>query len=871
MGSSLELNTTSGLIAKAGDFISGDGKFIEIKVPLSGSGSVIDICSLAEGGIINLGSYLSFSGGSINAKPCGQGNINVDINVTGTISGGKTYCSGSPNSTLLTLTGNYGAVKKWQKQEDGINWVDIPNTANTNTYTATNVTVNTNYRAVIVNNTCPNKEVYTGIDSITINSLDDPSFSYSASSYCDDSNDPTPTVTGVSGGSFSSTSGLVINSSTGIIDLDASSSGTYIIQYSTGDAGTCTNTSTQSVTITKTPVITNPGAQAGCDSYTLPAILGSNLSGNQAYYNNSKANGGTVITGSITTTQTVWIYDANGSCSNEESFEVTIQDAPEAGTSGSLTVCEGTTITDAMLFDELTGADAGGSWSAPVNGVYTYTVAATAPCTEDTSTVTVTIQEAPEAGTSGTLTVCEGTEITDAMLFAGLTGADAGGSWSAPVNGVYTYTVAATAPCTNEDTATVTVTIQDAPEAGTSGTLTVCEGTEISDAMLFAELTGADAGGSWSAPVNGVYTYTVAATAPCTTEDTATVTVTIQDAPEAGTGGTLTVCEGTDITDAMLFAELTGADAGGSWSAPVNGVYTYTVNASAPCDVDATSTVTVTVQPAPNAGTSGTLTVCEGTEITDAMLFAELTGADAGGSWSAPVNGVYTYTVAATAPCTTEDTATVTVTIQDAPEAGTSGTLTVCEGTDITDAMLFAELTGADAGGSWSAPVNGVYTYTVAATAPCTTEDTATVTVTIQDAPEAGTSGTLTVCEGTDITDAMLFAKLTGADAGGSWSAPVNGVYTYTVAATAPCTTEDTATVTVTIQDAPEAGNNGTLTVCEGTTITDTMLFAELTGADDNGTWSGPVEGVYTYTVAATAPCANEDTATVTVTIQDAP
>ena len=581
----------------------------------------------------------------------------------------------------------------------------------------------------------------------------------------------------------------------------------------------------------------NPDAPTGTANQSFCSIVNPTVAELVATGSNIKwfstASGGSALDTTIAL-QNGSIYYASqteGECESNERFAVTvtIQDAPEAGTNGTLTVCEGTTITDAMLFAELSGADTGGTWSGPVDGVYTYTVAATAPCTtEDTATVTVTIQDAPEAGTNGTLTVCEGTNITDTMLFAELTGADEGGTWSGPVNGVYTYTVAATSPCTTEDTATVTVTIQDAPEAGTSGTLTVCEGTTITDAMLFAELSGADENGTWSGPVDGVYTYTVAATSPCTTEDTATVTVTIQDAPEAGTSGTLTVCEGTTITDAMLFAELTGADTGGTWSGPVDGVYTYTVAATAPCTTEDTATVTVTIQDAPEAGTNGTLTVCEGTNITDAMLFAELSGADENGTWSGPVNGVYTYTVAATAPCTTEDTATVTVTIQDAPEAGTNGTLTVCEGTNITDAMLFAELTGADEGGTWSGPVNGVYTYTVAATAPCTTEDTATVTVTIQDAPEAGTNGTLTVCEGTTITDAMLFAELTGADAGGTWSGPVDGVYTYTVAATAPCTTEDTATVTVTIQDAPEAGTNGTLTVCEGTTITDAMLFAEL-------------------------------------------
>ncbi|WP_324721133.1 hypothetical protein, partial [Salinimicrobium sp. HB62] len=54
----------------------------------------------------------------------------------------------------------------------------------------------------------------------------------------------------------------------------------------------------------------------------------------------------------------------------------------------------------------------------------------------------------------------------------------------------------------------------------------------------------------------------------------------------------------------------------------------------------------------------------------------------------------------------------------------------------------------------------------------------------------------------------------------------------YVATYTAPDgVTQQTKTLSfnVTIQKAPEAGTSGTLTVCEGTTITDTMLFAELT------------------------------------------
>jgi hypothetical protein len=51
-------------------------------------------------------------------------------------------------------------------------------------------------------------------------------------------------------------------------------------------------------------------------------------------------------------------------------------------------------------------------------------------------------------------------------------------------------------PCTGTDTATVTVTEQAAPNAGTDGTLTVCAGNNSKRPELFAQLT--DAGGTWT-------------------------------------------------------------------------------------------------------------------------------------------------------------------------------------------------------------------------------------------------------------------------------------------------------------------------------------------------------------------------------------
>ena len=90
--------------------------------------------------------------------------------------------------------------------------------------------------------------------SVAVNALDDASFSYSASDYCADAVDPTPTITGLAGGTYTSTAGLSINASTGAVDLSASTPGTYTVTYTT--TGSCPNSSSVSVIITQVDVST---------------------------------------------------------------------------------------------------------------------------------------------------------------------------------------------------------------------------------------------------------------------------------------------------------------------------------------------------------------------------------------------------------------------------------------------------------------------------------------------------------------------------------------------------------------------------------------------------------------------------------------
>ena len=765
---------------------------------------------------------------------------------------------------------------------------------------------------------------------------------------------------GSTGGVFSAVpAGLALDALSGTIDPGTSDAGAYTITYALPATGVCpAMTTTADISIAMAPDAGTDAALTVCDAGAPTALFA--LLGGAQVGGSWTVPGGGAFTGTYdpaTHAPGVYTYTVVGTspCPDAQAaVTVTETGSPDAGTDGLLTICsDGTSV---GLLTALTGADPGGSWTAPgggphtglvdpavdAQGVYVYTLAAMAPCLGDQSEVTVTITPAPVAGTDGSVTVCD--SGAPVVLLGVLSGAQPGGSWTGPggavfsgtydpasdVSGPYTYTLVGAPPCMAAQ-AVVTVTETGSPQAGADGTITVCSNGATTG--LFAALNGADPGGTWTAPGGavhsgsfdpgtdpvGVYTYTLSATPPCT-GDQSQVTVTVQAAPDAGNDGALTVC---DLGGASaLFTALTGADAGGVWTAPgggahsgsfdpttdAPGIYTYTVIGVSPCATDQAA-VSVTTTGSPDAGTDGALTLCSTGVPTG--LFAALNGADPGGTWTAPGGavhsgsfdpgidppGVYTYTLTAAPPCA-GDQSQVTVTIQAAPEAGNDGALTVCDQGGAS--ALFAALTGADAGGFWTAPgggahsgsfdpatdASGIYTYTVNGMAPCVADE-AEVTVTVTGSPDAGTDGVLSLCANGLPT--MLFGALGGADAGGTWTAPGGaahsgtldplldgaGTYTYTIAALAPCTS-DQATVTVGIQQPPQAGVDGALTVCDQGAPG--ALLAALTGADAGGTWTAPgggphsgsydpamdPEGDYTYTVSGMAPCPS-DQAVVTV------
>jgi hypothetical protein len=168
---------------------------------------------------------------------------------------------------------------------------------------------------------------------MTINGLDDASFSYAAASLCADASNPSPTVTGLSGGSFTSTAGLSIDAASGSIDLANSTAGAYTITYST--AGTCPNSSTANFTVEALDDASFSYSSANFvhlddnPSPTVSGLTGGTFSANSLDLSLNAATGEIDIAGSSMGDFTI-TYSTSGNCPNSATFNLNLsQDLAE--------------------------------------------------------------------------------------------------------------------------------------------------------------------------------------------------------------------------------------------------------------------------------------------------------------------------------------------------------------------------------------------------------------------------------------------------------------------------------------------------------------------------------------------------------------
>lgn len=477
--------------------------------------------------------------------------------------------------------------------------------------------------------------------------------------------------------------------------------------------------------------------------------------------------------------------------------------------------------------------------------------------------------------------------------------------------------------CSQNLSGSTTLNVIQPPVAGSNAAITLCSNGASQD--LFLLLGGSpQPGGTWSGPGGvglasgsgvfdptidpaGNYIYTVAGTPPCV-NDTSLVTVTIIPKANAGIGSERNLCSNQDPVD--LFSYLSGSpQLGGTWSpvlasgtgifnpsVDIGGNYTYTVNGTTPCGNDQ-AIVTINITLGPNAGSPGAVTLCLNSPPVN--LFPSLGPlAELGGTWAPALNsgtdlfdpaidlaGVYTYTLSGNQPCD-NDSAAITVIVNPLPNAGDDDTRPICSNSNPVDLL---PLLGPNAqnGGTWSPllasgtnifnpaiDLGGVYTYTVGN--PFCDPDTAFLTIEIRQGPDAGIPGNITFCITNTAQD--LFLSLGGSpQPGGTWTPnltsgtgvfdpaiDVQGVYTYTLSGNQPCD-NDTATVTVTVDPLPNAGNFvGNQDVCTSQGTFD--LFSLLTGNQAGGLWTDSTNTTVTSTIDIAAFTPNTYSYTYTVT-----
>ncbi|MBI2968017.1 MAG: gliding motility-associated C-terminal domain-containing protein [Bacteroidetes bacterium] len=810
--------------------------------------------------------------GTCNTTAC----VSITINVTNTLSTDPASISATVNpicagsSTSLSVNGGSlgtGAAWQWYTGSCGGTAAGsgsplvVSPAATTTYYVRGEGTCNTTACVSLI---------------ITVNPVDDPSFFYASNSYCQTAPDPTPTITGTPGGTFSGPAQVVfISTATGQIDLSASTvGGPYVITYTT--SGVCPASSTFNITIT--PAITDasfaysdPFCQGGVNPTPTGAGVGAGtFTAIPAGLIFADANLGTIdLTASAPGTYDIKnLIPASGGCAADSAFQtITIDTAATVSAGSDATICEGGTY---ALSGSIGGSAASGTWSGG-DGTFTpnattltatYTPGATdismgsvtltlttddpsGPCPAVSDAMTITINPAATVSAGTDATICAG----DSYALSGSVGGGASsGSWTTSGDGTFTpdaLTLTATyTPGINDNsmgTVTLTLTTNDPVgpciQASDAMTITINPAATVgagSDATICADgchtLSGAVGGGaasgSWTTAGDGTF-------------DNANLL-------------TATYCPGpNDIIGGSVTLTLTTNDPAGPCPA-VNDVMVLTINPIA------------TV----NAGADDA--ICQGATYT---LNGIIGGSASSGTWTTSGDGLFnnaalpnaTYTPGpndisngsvtltfttddpdAGGPCTAvSDFLALTINSDATANAGSDAT--ICAGTCYT---LSGGVGGGASSGSWTSAGDGTFdnpnllgaTYcpgpndliSGSVTLTLTTDDPAgpcvpatdDIIITVNQVATANAGSDATICAG-DVYS--LSGSIGGAASSLNWTTSGDGNFSNSTIPNPTYTpgpndiSSGTATLTITTDDpagpCPSATDNMVLTINPAATV----------------------------------------------------
>lgn len=319
-------------------------------------------------------------------------------------------------------------------------------------------------------------------ETIVVNALANAGFSYSSGSYCLSDPNPTPTITGLAGGTFTINNSGVINASTGVVNIASSGVGSYTVTYTT--TGTCPNSATFNITITSSTNATITQAGPFCQNAAAVNLSAASPGGT---WTGTGITNGTTGTFNPTTAGVgshVITYTISGSCGSVDTMTILVNAASDASftyPSGSYCLSDpnptpaitGTaggvfTINNAGVINSSTGVINLAS-SGLGSFVVTYTTSGACP---DTNTFNITITNTTNA------TITQAGPFCSNASAVNLSAVSPGGTWTGTgiTNGttgtfnpatagvgshVITYTISGS--CGSVDTMTITVNATDNP------------------------------------------------------------------------------------------------------------------------------------------------------------------------------------------------------------------------------------------------------------------------------------------------------------------------------------------------------------------------------------------------------------------------
>jgi gliding motility-associated-like protein len=726
--------------------------------------------------------------------------VNTANSVGGTITGPSSVCL-SGNSGNLTLSGNTGNVLRWEYSIDGgFTWINVTNTTTTQPYN--NLTVPTQYRAVVQNGGCAtafSTPINIAIDNPSVGGTIAPA----SSNVCISGNTGNLTLSGRTGNvvrwEFSTDGGLTW---TNIANTTATNSYTNLTQTTIFRAlvqnGSCSAVYSSNATVNVAPLTVggaiNPATTTVCaptnsGSLTLSGHTGSvvrwefSIDGGLTWSNITN----TTTTQNFTNLTLSRLYRAriqSGSCtfaySATAAVNVTAASVGGAIAPASTTVCSGANSGTLTL-----GGNIGNvvQWENSTDGGITWNIIANTTTTENyTNLVTTTLYRALVQSSGCTAAYSATSTITVSAVSVGGT------------------TASASSVCSGSNSGTLTL-------SGNTGSVVQWE-SSTDGGLTWSPIANTTASQAFTNLTQTTMYQVIVQSGVCPTDTSSTVTITVDPITVGGTIAPAgdTVCSGSNSGTLTLGGQVGNVvrwefstDGGLTWISISNTASTQAYNnittttiyralvQSGVCSQAYSAQSIITVEPVPVGGTLySDITVCGGANAGTLTLVGHIgniavweSSTDGGITWTSIANTTYTenylnlvtttmYRVlVASGGCPNDTSNAVTVTV-DAPSVGGIVTAddTVCSGANGATLNLSGQTGGVsgweyslDGGVTWlnianttasQAYVNLTSTtmYRVRVTngvCPSTTSDTATITV---DAPVIGgtLSGGGTVC-----------------------------------------------------------------------------------------------------------------------------